>query len=347
MSGLRHNLTTAANLYYGDAYYERYNNGPTVSPRGTAITLPYVEHYGAITTADRDGLVTTVDPASGATLTLRSTVTGMVNADSVVTLDTPRNVTLYSAADQSTKSITVTGTDIRGAAMVETITGPDGTSATKIAQGAKAFKTISSIVATGDFGTIEVGFGTIIGLPFHASTRNKVIPLKNGHATAPYVVTTSITAIGTAQDVATVLPIGGVIAKLTGVSAAANGSASSTVTVTNATLEVGILVFTSSYAALTVIEDTTLLNTRVASGTAIKIATDGTGDGAGQAEVQIVVNPAVVTAADDTTATATTGDVRGTVDFGHGIDGTNIFSVVMYPVRTTKALAHGITQYSV
>lgn len=134
-----HNISYADTLLAGAVYYDAYHKNSLAGRKGLPMDLPIYVNFGAITAADRDGLVSSVDPANNATLTLRSTVTGMTNTGGVVTLDTPRNVTLYSAADQSTKTITVTGTDEYGKAMVETITGPDGTSATKIAQGVKAF----------------------------------------------------------------------------------------------------------------------------------------------------------------------------------------------------------------
>lgn len=339
--GSRHTITRADNVFAGNAYYARAN-----SERGLPVDFPIYYSFGAITGIDRDGLVQSVNPADGATFTLRSTVTGMTNTGGVVTLDTPRNVTLYSAStDESAKSILVTGTDLYGAAMTEAITGPDASTATKLAQGKKAFKTISSIVATGNFGTVEIGFGSIIGSPYRITDKNQVLVRADGRSLAPETLTATITAVGTAQDTAVISPIGGVITKVSGVSAAANGTSTSTVTVTNATLEVAVLAFGSSYAALAAITDSTLLNARLAAGDVLKVATDGTGDGAGQATVTILVDPAVVTIADDTTATTTTGDVRGTIDFGYTPDGTLKFGMVLFPSdRQEGSNAYGITQ---
>ncbi len=343
---IRENVSSAEEMYFGPVTFGRYNKN-SLPARGVIGQVPVYHDYGVIAAADRDGLVASVNPASGATLTLRSTVTGMVNAGGVVTLDTPRNVTIYSATDESAKTLTITGTDQYGEAMVETITGPAGNGAQKVSYGLKAFKTISSMVATGDFGTIEVGFGNVIGLPFYLASGDGLIPIRNDRVASPRNVTATITAIGTAQDVAVPSPVGGTITKVIGISAAGNGTASSVVTVSDGTLEHAVLTFTSSYAALTVLEDTTILNKYVAANEAIKLATDGGGDGAGQATVVIEISPAVITAGVTTTPSATTGDIRGTVDYGGSIDGTNAFGVVMFPDRTTKALAFGATQYSV
>ena len=336
----RHNFSFADQLYAGAAYYARYS-----AQKGLPVDLPIYHSFGAVAAVDRDGLVSSVNPASGATLTLRSTVTGMTNTGGVVTLGTPRNVTLYSASNESTKSILVTGTDVYGAAMTESITGPDGTSATKTVQGVKAFYTISSIVATGDFGTIEVGFGSKLGLPFRVTDKNQVLARADGRTLAPETLTATITALGTAQDTAVISPIGGVITKISAVSPAVQTSGISTITVTNASLEVATLAFAADYAALTAVTDSTLLNTRLAADGVLKVTTDGTGDGAGQATVTIIVDPALVVIADDTTATTTTADVRGTIDFGFALDGTLKFGAVIFPPdRTDGTNSFGITQ---
>lgn len=333
-------------LRLGAAYFPQYSVDP-----GVEFDAPIYYHYGAIAAADRDGLVQSVNPADGATFTLRSTVAGMTNSGGVVTLDTPRNVTIYGTADESAKSILVTGTCLYGQAMTEAITGMDGTGTYKLAEGKKAFKTISSIVATGNFGTIEIGFGCKIGLPFRTGYANRVVSMINGKVAAPHTLTATITAIGTAQDTAVIDTIGGTVTVASGVSAAANGTASSTVTLTNpsalqGSIAMGTIVFGSTYSALAAQASGTLVGKRLAANGVIKATTDGTGDGAGQATITIEVDPAVITVADDTaTATTTTGDVRGTIDFGHIPDASQMFSVLFIsPDRTTKELCFGVAQ---
>lgn len=337
----RHTISYADEVYFGDAYHAPYSSPK--SRRGVEASLPYYLNLGAVTAADADGLVTSVDPASGATLTLRSTVTGMTNTGGVVTLDTARNVTITASGDESTKSALFTGTDIYGEALSEAITAPNATTV----QGKKSFKTISSIVMTGDAGTITVGFGNIFGLPFRVAARQRVIPYVNGRLASPHYLTGTFTAIGTAQNIAVIDPIGGVITEMSGVSAAANGTASSTVTVTNGTPTVGTVVFTSSYSALDPLASSAIaadIKRDLAPQGVIKLATDGTGDGAGQATITIAVSPCLVTAGVDTTATTTTGDIRGTLNFGGIPDSTLTFGAWIMPNRTTKNEAFGITQ---
>lgn len=80
-----------------------------------------------------------------------------------------RNVTVtHTAVDAADTlgTITVTGTDLSGAVITETITPTSG----GVKQGTKAFKTITSIVGAGwviggGNDTIKIGFGDLIGLP--------------------------------------------------------------------------------------------------------------------------------------------------------------------------------------
>lgn len=336
----RHNLSYAHLLFAGKAYFAGAN-----SQRGLPVSMPIYHDFGAVAATDRDGLVTTVDPLNNAALTLRATVTGMALSGTTITLDTPRNVTVYGTADETAKSILVTGTDVYAVAMTEVIAGPLGTGATKITQGLKAFKTISSIVATGDFGTIEVGFGSVLGLPYRVTGKNQVLAYADGRALSPVTLTATITALGTLQETAVISPIGGVITAISAVSAAVNATVISLITITNASLEVGVLSFATNYAALAAITDTTLLNTRLTKDNVLKVATDGGGDGVGQATVTILVDPAVVAIGVDTTATTTTGDVRGTVDFGFAPDASLKFGAWIMPAdRSEAATAYGVTQ---
>jgi len=61
-----------------------------------------------------------------------------------ITLDVPRHVIVTSAADETTKTFTITGTDRYGASMSEVITGAN----TGISEGAYNFKTVTSVVAS-------------------------------------------------------------------------------------------------------------------------------------------------------------------------------------------------------
>lgn len=189
-----HQITAADIILAGKAYYAPYNKDTALAAtRGLTVTLPIFNTIGAVVVADADGLVLSVDPANNATLSLRATVAGMVNSGGVITLDTPRNVTITAAANESTKSLLVTGTDVYGEPLSESITGPNATTV----GGKKAFKTITSLVATGDFGTITVGFGDVLGLPFRVANRNEVLVMFNGAVDNATVVLADDAAVTT------------------------------------------------------------------------------------------------------------------------------------------------------
>jgi hypothetical protein len=105
-----------------------------------------------------------------------------------------------------------------------------------------------------------------------------------------YVLQAHITALGTAQSLAIPVPFGGRVTRVIAVSDAAQTTGISTVTVVNASQEddaIASLAFAADYVADTLIEDTSLTNATVAAGEILTVATNGTGDGAGEANVVI------------------------------------------------------------
>lgn len=84
--------------------------------------------------------------------------------DGVAVLDVPRNFTLTVATtNQSGITFTVTGADVYGNALVETLAGPNANTVA----GKKAFKTITKVAASAPIATngVSVGFGDVLGLP--------------------------------------------------------------------------------------------------------------------------------------------------------------------------------------
>lgn len=78
------------------------------------------------------------------------------------TLDVPRNIIITNAGDDTGDTYTVTGADEYSATVIEVITGANA----GVAAGKKAFKTVSSIVASGaSAGNVSIGFGDVLGLP--------------------------------------------------------------------------------------------------------------------------------------------------------------------------------------
>lgn len=95
------------------------------------------------------------------------TLNGALVASSVAVMDARTGralVTVSSNAGDTTQTITVTGTDMYGVAMKETI----ALNGTTIVAGKKAFKRITAIAASAALaGNITVGTGDVIGLPIY------------------------------------------------------------------------------------------------------------------------------------------------------------------------------------
>jgi protein gp37 len=106
--------------------------------------------------------------ANGTTTTAGTDAAG----SALVVLDCPRTVAVYSAADLSSKTITVSGYDQYGQAMSQTITAPNATTV----QTTKTFKSIKSVVSSGSIASnVYVGIGTGIGLPFRCTDLGYVL----------------------------------------------------------------------------------------------------------------------------------------------------------------------------
>lgn len=99
--------------------------------------------------------------------------------------DMPRNVTITSGGDDRTATFTVTGTDERGDAQTETITGANAGAAT----GTKYFASVSQIaISKASAGTVTAGSGTAIcGVVFEGRLRLRGMYFANGAATKTIV----------------------------------------------------------------------------------------------------------------------------------------------------------------
>ena len=103
---------------------------------------------------DADGISVAAAVGNNANLVLG----GALTSGGAVTFDEPRNITILSAGDDSSKSFTVTGTDEQGDAVTESITGANADTAT----GSTFFTTISQIAAVGNpAGAIRMQFNTV------------------------------------------------------------------------------------------------------------------------------------------------------------------------------------------
>lgn len=117
------------------------------------------------------------NPAAGSSTAIcasQSVSSGVAAVLTLATLDVPRNVV---AAWTGTAVLTVTGTDENGAVIVES--SASGTSLT----GAKAFKTITSVVPSASITSATVGTGNVLGLPLWlANSANVLKEFQDGAA---------------------------------------------------------------------------------------------------------------------------------------------------------------------
>jgi len=149
-------------------------------------------NFGAPVAADADG----VSASASITAAAGATIGGALAADGVATFDVPRNVTITSAGDDSGETFTVTGKDEYGKAVVETITGANA----GVANGKKAFKTISAVAISGDSaGAVTIGCGDVLGLPVFLSNSAFILKeLEDGAAASAGTTVAGVLANPTA-----------------------------------------------------------------------------------------------------------------------------------------------------
>tara|TARA_R100001369_G_scaffold14631_1_gene29321 strand:+ start:708 stop:1331 length:624 start_codon:yes stop_codon:yes gene_type:complete len=131
--------------------------------------------------ADPNGISTVATIGSAANLTIN----GALADGGSVTMDSPRNVTILSAADDSGITFTVTGTDESNVAQTEVITGVDDATAT----GSSFFKTVTQIATSAaSTGNVSAGSGTSCsGVISAARCRLRGIYVVNGTGAATIV----------------------------------------------------------------------------------------------------------------------------------------------------------------
>ena len=130
------------------------------------------------------GLAASQNPGSGASFTLAAgtgVTTQTVGSETRYVLDVPRSVTI-KATGANTATYTITGYDVYGQRMSQTLAAPNTSTVTST----KTFKSVVSVTnANAAAGTngLEVGYSDLIGLPVRVTSRDYVIG-SNFNATA-------------------------------------------------------------------------------------------------------------------------------------------------------------------
>jgi hypothetical protein len=155
-----HTISVAENIYTGDAYHAGAQGGG----RGLPLLQLVEADLGTPIVGDVDGLVTAAGTGGTAAVGTVGMDGALATSTTLTTLDVPRTLVVDSTgAGDTSQVLTITGTDVYGAPMVETIAA-NGTTAVP---GLKAFKTITNISNSVEFaGNLTIGTTDALGLPF-------------------------------------------------------------------------------------------------------------------------------------------------------------------------------------
>lgn len=114
---------------------------------------PITVTVGPLDAASANAICLSQTPSAGPL-----TLNGATVVDGVAVLDTARRVLITAASNESAKTFTITGTNWSGAAISETIAGPNATTAYT----ALDFKTVTSItISATAAGAVQVGTNNI------------------------------------------------------------------------------------------------------------------------------------------------------------------------------------------
>lgn len=348
----------------GKAENEVADGVPISDLRGTTMLTPLLINFGSPVVADDDAFIdaatsTELPNNSTKSYTFPGTASPTDNAAGQSgVLDWPRNVTAAQVGTSVAGTVTVTGTDIHGEALVETLTFA-GSVSNESEVGLKAFSAITQIdiASATDMTsiTLNVGFGNVLGFPVFvpdlAYVRSVMVdgdPVafgNSGYVRVPFNIPATEYAAGTSMWKAA--PVSGDIVGLEVVVDVLTAGAGA-VTVEIQTVAVAGLscVIPDAQAAGVRVTDeiTPVASSRIEEGEAIEIVSDGVPTG-GAVSGFVVIKPdnlddADVVAGVQTKATAATGDVRGTIDFKQDLAAATGFAVELAVPEVSKRLGH-------
>ena len=307
----------------------------TADPNGILVTASATNSAQSYTSAD---WAVTFD---GSSTHVGESVAGRVNALY------GRSLELVGTAG-SNHVVTITGRDYLGQVMSEALT----LSGTVIIYGTKAFRYVDTIaVATGATGdTFDAGWSNRLGLPYSAEallsmTEDDVlIPIKRRAQTNGQIWTTN----SDASLFGSIATNNGFVVGQSHVATVANTTGTSALTVEIATVAVaGLSLTLATDEAIGDVQTDFVgtndngLTSRIAAGGAIE-SVSSVGGTAGIGHIVYYMDEGCLfVVADETAATTTTGDTRGTI-----LPYTNPNATVVYEVRYTVDTSnlHGVVQ---
>jgi len=305
---------------------------------------------GSPAATDADGILND----ASATDSAQSYDSGDFVATFTGTLDVPRNLTATGTAG-SNHVITVTGTDVFGATLKESLT----LNGTNVIAGKKAFKTLTGIaVAAGAAGdTFDLGWGDVLGLPAYLPHTSHIFgELVDGvNVVKPTKVYVQDHMLEAAVDAGTSLELFSPVAgNITRVSTVARGTITTggaiTVEVNTVAVDGLSVVVADGAAAGDYDTDTPTAGhatTAVAVGDRIEIIPaagfNASADIFVIVEIEVASASGTAVAGVTSAATATTGDVRGTYDPADACDGAKAFNLL---VTLPDPGNRGVAQYA-
>lgn len=171
-------MQVSDDLYLGTAYIPKLDNdGPSPMDVGVGPMGRFYVYNIVPLTKQAAGLaaIQTLAGAGAFTLAAGTGVTARARADGTTeyVLDVPRAISATVATtDQSGVNLTITGYDMYGQRMIETIAGPNNTTV----NGKKAFKSVVSVTADAAVSTngISIGYADKFGMPFAIADKGYV-----------------------------------------------------------------------------------------------------------------------------------------------------------------------------
>lgn len=339
------------------------NLATSQSPGAGAITLTAgtgVTGSTSITNASSGATVTGLYALDGAM--------GSVSFGSAATMQAwdpaksaTRNIRITSGGNDTGITFTVSGYDLYGYPMSEAITGASG----GVASGKKAFKYVASVAHTGSVATtVTVGTGDVFGMPVEV-TRLPYASIWWGNPQAQFVggslaaqttleIPVTLSALANAQQYQVDVPFDG---SLVSVNFRVTAAATTNSKLATLTGQVNATSVTGGVVALTSANCTpigaqvagtaiTAGNTFTAGQTVGVVVSAVTAFVEGAGIIELVVQNAdasggTFTAAVTTTATTTTGDVRGTIAVPSASDATKRLTIFVTIPPANLASANG------
>ena len=188
----KQSISRASQLLFGGAYL------PAAQAANERTGVPFTPITKVSLGSPAVSVTTAAAAAQAVAGAANLTLNGTLASGGVVTFLTARNIQAVSTgAGDTTQTITLTGTDIWGMPVVETV----ALNGVTVVKGLKAFKTITRIaVSAACAGNVSVGNSTALGLPYMLTTKSDLMQTwfnQIVEATLPTVVvgvTTTATA---------------------------------------------------------------------------------------------------------------------------------------------------------